>query len=60
MAIMITSIKPPSAAISSCSARRWSWVANPTNRTLPVFLMAAIVSFISWLLGQSISLPVSP
>ena len=50
---MITSMKPPSAAAWSCSGRLASWVEKPTNRTLPVFLIASAASFISLLLGQS-------
>ena len=50
---MIASTNPPSAAFWICSAIFSSWVEKPTNLTLPVFLIASIVSFISWLLGQS-------
>ena len=51
---MIVSMNPPSAAALSCSAMEPSWVVKPTNRTLPVFLIASISSFISRLLTHSI------
>ena len=42
---MIASMNPPSAAALSCSAMAPSWVVKPTNRTLPVFLIASISFF---------------
>ena len=42
---MIASTKPPSAAAWRYSARCASWHEKPTNRALPDFLIASIVSF---------------